>query len=379
MTFKLGDRVRESTTTTGTGALTLGGADVGFSTFASRLSTGDTTWYALVFGASWEVGIGTFTAPSTLARTTVIASTNSDAALNLGAGTKEVFITAPASALVTLSSATTLRAFLGITTAGNDLITAPSVAAQRSILGVPPGYLSSFIMTNNAADATNDLDLGPVSARSDDNVLDLVTSATIVKQIDVAFAEYVAPGTPSGMRDSADNLAVAKWFRVFLIGGAGKNSQPFASTSATPTLPSGFTAKRLIGFIYWTGSAIKAFIQTGRSVRWVTTVTDISTSAASTSGALTGMTAPPARVDLAFNYRTFCSGNPAFLYVRSPDQTNETPSNSVAPLGYGGNSGAVYQGFGKVITNASGQIGVRALNASTEAIIATLGWTYLEL
>lgn len=120
MTFKLGDRIRESTTTTGTGALALGGADVGFATFASRLSTGDTTWYALVFGASWEVGIGTFTSPSTLARTTVIASTNSDAALNLAAGTKEVFVTAPASALLLLNN-TALKAVAGVTPAVDKL------------------------------------------------------------------------------------------------------------------------------------------------------------------------------------------------------------------------------------------------------------------
>lgn len=120
MAFILGDRIRESTTSTGTGNLTLGGADVGFSTFASRLATGDTTWYALVFGASWEVGLGTFTGPATLARTTVIASTNADAALNLGAGTKEVFITAPASAIALLRSAS-LQALAGLTSAANKL------------------------------------------------------------------------------------------------------------------------------------------------------------------------------------------------------------------------------------------------------------------
>ncbi|WP_066473994.1 hypothetical protein [Bosea sp. WAO] len=120
MAFKLGDRIRENTTTTGTGDLTLTGADVGFATFNSRLSTNDTTWYALVFGANWEVGIGTFTAPATLARTTIIASSNSDAALNLGAGTKEVFITVPAQALSLLTKLQTVTSarFMGRKTAG---------------------------------------------------------------------------------------------------------------------------------------------------------------------------------------------------------------------------------------------------------------------
>ena len=64
MAFVLKDRVKESTTTTGTGAVSLGGADPSFDTFQSAMSNGDTTFYAIITGSSsvdeWEVGIGTW-------------------------------------------------------------------------------------------------------------------------------------------------------------------------------------------------------------------------------------------------------------------------------------------------------------------------------
>lgn len=99
MAFILADRVRETSATTGTGSFTLDGAVTGFQSFDAVLNTADTTYYTLALqGATeWEVGIGTFTAPSTLARTTILSSSNSGSAVNFSAGTKDVFITLPAS------------------------------------------------------------------------------------------------------------------------------------------------------------------------------------------------------------------------------------------------------------------------------------------
>ena len=104
MALKIADRVRETTTTTGTGTINLGGAVTNFETFAANLSDSDTTYYAIVdnTNGAFEVGLGTFStgSPNTLARTTPIASSNSNSAVNFGAGTKEVFITIPASKMM---------------------------------------------------------------------------------------------------------------------------------------------------------------------------------------------------------------------------------------------------------------------------------------
>lgn len=97
MAFVLKDRVRDTTTTTGTGTVTLAGAPpTGFQAF-SAIGNGNTTYYTIALGSEWETGIGTYTsAGTTLARTTVLASSNGGSAVNFSAGTKEVFCCLPA-------------------------------------------------------------------------------------------------------------------------------------------------------------------------------------------------------------------------------------------------------------------------------------------
>jgi hypothetical protein len=96
MALVLADRVKETTTTTGTGTYTLAGAVSGFQSF-SVIGNGNTTYYAAADSTSWEVGIGTYTSSgTTLARTTILASSNSNNPVNWGAGTKDIFVTYPA-------------------------------------------------------------------------------------------------------------------------------------------------------------------------------------------------------------------------------------------------------------------------------------------
>ena len=112
MALKIADRVRETTTTTGTGTINLGGAVTNFETFAANLSNSDTTYYAIVDNTNgdFEVGLGTFAtgSPNTLARTTPISSSNSNSAVNFGSGTKDVFITTPASKMAFLNASGSL-------------------------------------------------------------------------------------------------------------------------------------------------------------------------------------------------------------------------------------------------------------------------------
>ena len=107
MALVVKDRVKETTTTTGTGALSLAGAETNFIAFSAALSDGDTTYYAIVDSTNddFEVGLGTYASGgNTLTRTTVLASSNAGSAVNLSAGTKDVFVTYPADKSVYLDS-----------------------------------------------------------------------------------------------------------------------------------------------------------------------------------------------------------------------------------------------------------------------------------
>ena len=146
MAYIVADRVKETTTVTGTGPTTLAGAASGYRSFASQLSIGDTCAYVIVNSnwSEWETGIGTYSATNTLTRTTVQASTNANAAVVFSAGTKDVFMGPTADSLVdynpvtgAISNATwngstisTSKGGTGLTTIGtaNQLLSVNSTA-----------------------------------------------------------------------------------------------------------------------------------------------------------------------------------------------------------------------------------------------------------
>jgi hypothetical protein len=107
--------VKETTTTTGTGTVTLAGASSGFQSFAA-IGDGNSTYYCIAAqsGTEWEVGIGTYTSSgTTLSRDSVLSSSNSGSLVNFSAGTKDVFVTYPASKSATNGFATGMSLVFG--------------------------------------------------------------------------------------------------------------------------------------------------------------------------------------------------------------------------------------------------------------------------
>ena len=95
MTWQFYDRIKDTSTTTGTGAFTVSGsAPTGYQTFSARYAVGDDVPYVIVHQTlnEWETGLGTYSSSNTLTRTTVRSSSNSDAAVDFSAGTKDVFV-----------------------------------------------------------------------------------------------------------------------------------------------------------------------------------------------------------------------------------------------------------------------------------------------
>ena len=133
MALVVKDRVKQDTTTTGTGSVTLSGSYSGFDTF-SEIGNANTTYYVISDPGSgdWEVGLGTYTASGTLlSRDTILASSNSGSVVTLAAGTKVVFCGYPAGKSVYLDASGNLLGIAGTVSATN--LTGATVTATSNI------------------------------------------------------------------------------------------------------------------------------------------------------------------------------------------------------------------------------------------------------
>ena len=142
MALVLNDRVRETSTTSGTGTLNLAGAVTGWETFVAGIATGNTTYYAIheEGTANWEVGLGTVTdaTPDTLSRT-AITSSNSDSLVSFSGGTLNVFCTLPASKTTDMT----------LTTAGDILY----ASANNTPARLAKGSALQVLQMNSGASA----------------------------------------------------------------------------------------------------------------------------------------------------------------------------------------------------------------------------------
>lgn len=200
MALVLKDRVQESTTTTGTGTLTLGGAVLGYQSF-SAIGDGNTTYYAIYATGTpdWEVGIGTYTASgTTLSRDTVLASSNAGALVNFSAGTKNVWSDYPAGKAVYLDSSGSISESIvnisGITGAISTVDT----------VGFDTTYSTTLTAGQLGWDGNNTLGLGMSGGNviqhiGEDQFFYCKASSAITKGQVVMFTGAVgASGVPTG-------------------------------------------------------------------------------------------------------------------------------------------------------------------------------------
>jgi hypothetical protein len=175
MSLIFADRVKETTTTVGTGAITLGGAVAGYISFSACMSTADTCYYCITNGTQWETGLGTYAVPGgnpTLQRTTILESSLLNTAVNFTAGSKDVFITAPASLFDSYPKKIQEITFAGaennVTKTLNIAINEQSaydIYIKTSTLSVGANYLISFV--NTMCDTKKTIITGAVLASTD--------------------------------------------------------------------------------------------------------------------------------------------------------------------------------------------------------------------
>jgi hypothetical protein len=203
MALVLANRVRETTTTTGTGTVTLAGAVTGFQDF-TVIGNANTTYYTIAgqTTSEWEVGIGTYTlSGTTLARTTVLASSNGGTAVNFSAGTKDVFVTYPSSKSVyldasgnTVITGTSTNTFYQI----NYVVNAVTVTSNAGT--VPITYrLNNFTNSSAAAMAITMTTTSAVDGQmSIVRIYDFSAAAQVISYVNTENSTVTAPLLSNG-------------------------------------------------------------------------------------------------------------------------------------------------------------------------------------
>lgn len=202
MAFVLADRVRETTTSTGTGAVTLGGAYTGFQTFSAAIGGGNNTYYTIanVVTGEWEVGIGTYTAgANTLSRDTILASSNSGSAVSFTAGSKDVFVTQPAERNVYVSGTSVVAA--NNATVPNSLLANSSVTLGSTAvsLGATATTIAGLTLTSAAVNGT----LGATTPST-------VAATSVTASLDSSFTSTGALQISAGTTAQRPTGAVGK-------------------------------------------------------------------------------------------------------------------------------------------------------------------------
>lgn len=258
---ELANRVQETSTTTGTGTLTLSGAVTGYVTFNSSFTNGDVVFYTIDDGlGNWEIGAGTV-GSSTLTRTTVIESSNANALVPFASGVKRVFCTAPSIALLPDQTGnntkilTTNGTSPSWITAASGTVTSVSVASANGLAGTSSGGATPSLTLSTTVTGL---------LKGDGTAISAASSGT----------DYIAPsgalGTPaSGTLTNCTGLPVSTG-----VSGLGANVATFLATPSSANLAAAVTDETGSGsLVFGTSPTITTGTYTGlRETRTAPTI-----------------------------------------------------------------------------------------------------------
>lgn len=251
---------------------------------------------------------------------------------------------------------------------------------------VPRNHISGLIVSNNSGDANKDLDIAVGEATDDTAAYMMILTSAMTKQADATWAA----GTAAGGMLNGETIPAAGTLHVWLIYNPTTNATDVgfnnhATTGLSPTLPSGYTIKRLIGSRRTTSSNLLAFTAAetaggGERVRWTTPTLDVDQAGALTTSRRTDEVKVPLgyKTDAVIRFRFSDVSATSINIITDPDEADAAPSATVAPL----NTGVSSTSYGSydtavVRTSSAGLIAARSTLATVDNyMIVTLGWDW---
>lgn len=254
---------------------------------------------------------------------------------------------------------------------------------HEALLGLlSSNVISGLTLSNDATDASNDLDIAVGVATVTDGTAWYVAklASALVKQLDAAWAV----GTNQGGLDTGAE-ATSTWYHVWLIqrSDTGVVDVLFSTSATAPTMPTNYDRKRRIGSFYnSSGSVIDPFTQVGDLFIWATRKADVAAANPGTSAVLRTLSVPLgisvlARIHLSLVDNSW-GGTSIYTLVSSPSATDETPSVTACNLQTGLTGLTIIQSHADVtvLTNTSSQVRTRQTvsDADTTVRVQTEGW-----
>jgi hypothetical protein len=334
MALVLKDRVKETTTTTGTGSFSLAGAVTGYDSFG-QIGSGNTTYYAVYLdgGSEWEVGIGTYTSPSTLSRDTILASSNSGSVVTFSAGQKTIWCDYPAGkAVYTDASGSISQPIVNISGITGAISTVDTIAFDTT-------YATTLTAGQIGWNGNDTLGLGMIGGNvvqhiGEDTFFYVKASATITKGQLCMFTGAVGS---SGVLTAAPATAIP--FAEAIIGVAAEDiaNNAFGLIQNTGTLKGVNTSAFLDGDILYYNSAVTGgFTKTYPASGPVVIAAAVAKAGSGGSGILT----------VRISFQTRVTGSTGLSVVQANDTvalTNTGVTSAVAGTGISvsGATGAV--------------------------------------